>query len=327
MRSRQEIKELAKQAFAAQRSTAVIALFLVGLFTAGYSIITSAPSIISNFMYMSYGYNYSLASMLATIGGILGLLAIPFSIIAVVLNVNLCGVFAKVYYGIPISGTEAYTEIKTNFGRKLGGTLWEALWLYLWALVGMFTLFIPTVIKALSYSMTPYILANNPNVTATEALKLSKRMTKGHKGQIFILFLSFIGWQILNLFTFGILGIFYVNPYMYTTIAGFFIELRNLAVANGVISVAEFDGFQTQHPYTNQYPQYPPAPPPPQSFSPHPGMPPPPPQTYSQHPGMPPPPPPQPYAPHPVCRRLHRRNRILSIRVCHPHRSHQHHHK
>jgi len=314
MRSRQEIKETAKQAFAAQRGNAVLALFLVMLLVVGYSLISTIPTIISNTMFYTHGYNYSAAQILATVGGILGLLSIPFSIISIVLGVNLCGTFVKVYYGVPITSIDPYSEIKNNFGRKLGGTLWEALWLYLWALVGMFSFFIPTIIKALSYSMTQYILANNPNVTATDALKLSKRMTHGHKGKILVLYLSFIGWQLLNALTLGILGIFYVNPYMFTSIAGFFVELRNLAVANGTIHVYELDGYQgmpqynpgmppqhpgmpPQHPgmppqYNTmqqpplQHPQYPPAPPPPI-----------PPQYTSSHPAIPPPPPPAPTIP------------------------------
>ena len=307
MRSRQEIKEMAKQAFAAQRGTAILALFLAMLFIAGYSVISTVPSIISNIMIYTHGYYNQAARILATVGGVLGLLAIPISLITIVLNVNLCGTFTKVFYGQPITSTEPYSEIKVNFGRKLGGSLWAALWVYLWSIVGMFTLFIPTIIKALSYSMSPYILANNPNVTATNALTLSKRMTSGHKGKIFVLYLSFIGWQLLNGLTVGILGIFYVNPYMYTTFAGFFVELRNLAVANGTIHTVELDGYPQQFSSNQQfgqppgmpppqYPQYPPVPPQQDYSTQYPPVPPPPPlqppQHYSHHPDIPPPPPP-----------------------------------
>jgi len=100
--------------------------------------------------------------------------------------------------------------------------------------------------------MTPYILACHPNVTATDAIKLSKRMTKGHKVELFKLELSFIGWKLLSYLTLGIIGIFYVNPYYYITWAGFFIELRNLSVANGVIHPAELDGISPQYPYVPQ---------------------------------------------------------------------------
>jgi hypothetical protein len=134
---------------------------------------------------------------------------------------------------------------------------------------------VPIIIKVISYSMTQYVLASNPNVKATDAIKLSIRMTKGHKGKIFVMWLSFVGWQILNILTLGILGIFFVDPYMYTSLAGLFVELRSLAVADGVILPSELDGvpqnqmqyyqhhqYTPEQPYTGyqqqpQYTQYP----------------------------------------------------------------------
>jgi len=101
-------------------------------------------------------------------------------------------------------------------------------------------LMIPMIIKSLSYSMAVYILADCPNVTATTALRLSKRMTDGHKGKLFVLGLSFIGWMLLGLLTCGILYVVYVGPYMYTTFAGFFVELRDQAIAEGKITREEF---------------------------------------------------------------------------------------
>jgi len=169
-------------------------------------------------------------------------------ILSIVLLVNLHGVMVKVFYGQPITSTEPYSALKINFGRKLGGSLWMALWTCLWMLLFI----IPGIVKAFSYSMTQYILACHPNVTATDAIKLSKRMTKGYKVELFQLELSFIGWKLLNFLTLGILGIFFVNPYYYITQAGFFIELRNLAVANGVIHPAELDGISPQYPYEPQ---------------------------------------------------------------------------
>ena len=65
--------------------------------------------------------------------------------------------------------------------------------------------------------MVPYILAENPNVEATEALKMSREMMQGNKWNAFVLDLSFLGWILLTICTCGILGIFYVNPYIYAT--------------------------------------------------------------------------------------------------------------
>ena len=269
MRSRQEIKAYAKHAFAAQRSSSILALLFVGLITFGAAMVISLPTMISSFRMMRdifdnpyyYSYNYTEVSVLSSMTS---LLSIPFTLFTLVLTVNISGFFVNVYYGQQTASSYPFTALKINFGRKLGGMCWELLWVYLWTLVGIFSLYIPTILKLLSYSQTQYILANNPNVQATDALRLSMRMMKGHRGKLFVMYLSFIGWQLLNALTLGILGILYVNPYMYTSFAGFFVEVRNAAVANGVIHPAELDGMQNQYYQDPQYQQYPPnAPPPP----------------------------------------------------------------
>lgn len=70
--------------------------------------------------------------------------------------------------------------------------------------------------------MIPYILAENENITTDEAFIRSKEMMDGNKWNAFVLDLSFIGWEILNAFTLGILGIFYVNPYIHQTDAALY---------------------------------------------------------------------------------------------------------
>jgi uncharacterized membrane protein len=122
-----------------------------------------------------------------------------------------------------------------NFSRNVGGMLWMYLFIVLWSML----FWIPGIIKALSYSMTPYILAECPNVKAKQALLLSMRMTKGHKGEIFVMGLSFIGWMILSSMTAGILYIVYVGPYMNTSFAGMYEELKKNALANGSVKSEE----------------------------------------------------------------------------------------
>lgn len=65
--------------------------------------------------------------------------------------------------------------------------------------------------------MIPYILAENPKIERKKAFKLSKEMMKGNKWKTFILDLSFIGWELLSIFTLGLLNIFYINPYKVAT--------------------------------------------------------------------------------------------------------------
>lgn len=94
-------------------------------------------------------------------------------------------------------------------------------------IIFLFTLllFIPGIIKAYQYMLVNYIIADNDKITAKEALELSKEMMQGNKLRMFYLHLSFIGWFLLIVVTFGIAAL-YVIPYMYTANAQFYQELK-----------------------------------------------------------------------------------------------------
>ena len=74
--------------------------------------------------------------------------------------------------------------------------------------------------------MIYYIALDNPNMGIMEIIKKSKTMMKGYKWQYFVLILSFIGWEILSLFTLGILNL-WLMPYMEVTFANFYNKIRN----------------------------------------------------------------------------------------------------
>lgn len=76
-----------------------------------------------------------------------------------------------------------------------------------------------------AYSMAPYILAENPEMSAKEALEKSKQITQGHKSELFVLQLSFLGWILLSAVTLGIASI-YVVPYMSATVANFYNSIK-----------------------------------------------------------------------------------------------------
>lgn len=126
----------------------------------------------------------------------------------------------------------------SNFGRNLGSILLMALMLCGWFLL----FYIPGIIKAFSYAMTPYILADCPAVGAVDAITISRRMMNGHKWEYFVFILSFLGWNLLSALTFGILSIFYVTPYEYTSLAGYYVELKKLCIEQGVVTQAQFEG-------------------------------------------------------------------------------------
>lgn len=92
----------------------------------------------------------------------------------------------------------------------------------LWALL----LFIPGVVKSYSYSMTPFVLKDNPTMKNNEAIELSMKLMKGHKMQLFLLDLSMIGWALLCALTLG-LGILLLEPYNSTAHAAFYRDLIN----------------------------------------------------------------------------------------------------
>ena len=125
--------------------------------------------------------------------------------------------------------------LKNTFKLALDG-YWHKVWTML--VVGIFTalwtllLIIPGIIKALSYSMTKYILQDNPELSASESIHRSRMMMKGHKFDLFWLYLSFIGWLILGIFTFGI-GYFWLVPYMETAEAAFYEEVKADYALNG----------------------------------------------------------------------------------------------
>ena len=98
--------------------------------------------------------------------------------------------------------------------------LLTSLIIFLWSLL----LIIPGIIAAYSYAMTDYILAENPDMKATEAMKASKEMMKGNRWRLFVLELSFIGWAILCVFTCG-LGTFVLAPYQEAAYAAFYREV------------------------------------------------------------------------------------------------------
>lgn len=108
-----------------------------------------------------------------------------------------------------------WRNVKTLFLRDLFRFLWGLL------------LIVPGIIKRYSYRMAPYILADRPELSGTEVLTLSRQMMDGHKWKTFVLDLSFLGWNILSALTFGLLGVFYVNPYRQCTNAELYRELKN----------------------------------------------------------------------------------------------------
>jgi len=97
--------------------------------------------------------------------------------------------------------------------------------IFLWTIL----LIVPGIIATLSYNMTFFILADNPDLKPLEALRRSKHMMQGHKMELFMLNFSFIGWLFLSVITCGILFILYVGPLYYATITEFYESLQEIS--------------------------------------------------------------------------------------------------
>lgn len=103
-------------------------------------------------------------------------------------------------------------------GRIFGTWLLSFVFQFLWSLLFV----IPGWIKAFSYSQAIYIAQDAADagkvMTSTEAITLSRKVMDGHKWELFVLNLSFLGWVILSIFTLGI-GLLWLQPYVQTTLA------------------------------------------------------------------------------------------------------------
>lgn len=144
-------------------------------------------------------------------------------------NISLCMIFLNlakredisvgdVFKGFNITGKAVWLYIITNF------------FVFLWSLL----LIIPGIIKTFSYSMASFILADNPELTAREALEESKRIMEGHKFDLFVLQLSFLWWYLLGAITFGIAYV-YVVPYFESTMTNFYNEIKDRKIEAEVI--------------------------------------------------------------------------------------------
>ena len=103
------------------------------------------------------------------------------------------------------------------------------IWYSLWCLT-----IAGIAVKRYSYYLVPFIVAENPDMTAREAVTLSRKMMDGHKWECFVFELSFIGWEILGILTIGIFNIFYTNPYKTAAFTRYYAELRAEALEKGI---------------------------------------------------------------------------------------------
>ena len=118
--------------------------------------------------------------------------------------------------------SELGAGFKNNWGNVILVMFLRNLFLALWALLLVF----PAIIKGYSYRMVPYLLTEHPELSGTQVITVSRQMMNGHKWRAFVLDLSFLGWILLSIVTVGILGVFYVSPYVAATDAELYKAIR-----------------------------------------------------------------------------------------------------
>ena len=151
------------------------------------------------------------------LGWILNMIPIVGPIISTIIvtpafSLSIYRVYLQVNQDIKPSAMDAFCGFD-DFWSAFKLTFLVGFFTFLWSLLFV----IPGIIKGISYSMSFYILAENKGKPALECINESKAMTEGHKAELFVLALSFIGWALLCGITFGIAYI-WVGPYMNATL-------------------------------------------------------------------------------------------------------------
>lgn len=179
----------------------------------------------------------------ALIGAVIGICWVLFVLYP--LNVGRCRYFMESRQSLtPVS------TVVSTFRRPYGNPIVVQLLTDLKIALGFLLLIVPGIYWEYCYELVPYLLAENPYMSATRAMELSKEMMEGEKWNFFILKLSFFGWLLLCVFTFGIGG-FFLEPYMQATYAEFYAAMRSKALAMGMTTTDELGGFVRHDTYPN----------------------------------------------------------------------------
>lgn len=178
----------------------------------GTDLLISGHNLLETFATSPVGFILGLigAGLLA----VLAILLLVFGIfIGNVLEVGGNKFFIQNMYSAPRVGQILYGFRSGYYWNIVKTMFFRDLFVFLWSLL----LVVPGIVKSYEYYMVPYLLAEYPDMSREEAFARSKDMMYGEKWNAFILDLSFILWHALSTLTWGIVGIFYVNPYVYAT--------------------------------------------------------------------------------------------------------------
>ncbi len=215
MKSNVELKALAKENLNGKWLTAIIVSVLAWLLTDALTGNTGKETI--EYVWRNGEY---IKTVVTDSNSSSSLIAF---IIGGPINFGLAAYFLKLSRNQEAAFIDLFSGFK-YFVKNFILNIFIIIFIFLWFLL----LIIPGIIAILRYSMAYYIMNDNPGLKPLEAIDLSKKMMSGHKTRLFFLWLSFIGWFLLGILTFG-LGFLYVLPYYNATIANFYEDVKSNA--------------------------------------------------------------------------------------------------
>ena len=155
-------------------------------------------------------------TVLLPVVSVAGLLGIVSFIIGGVVELGYAKFLLKQHDKKELQFSDLFSQFD-RFGTGFAQQFLRILYTTLWTLLFI----IPGIVKRLSYAMTPFLLEEHPEMTASEAIKASQKLMDGHKMDLFILGLSFFGWALLACLTMGI-GFLFLDPYVHAARAAFY---------------------------------------------------------------------------------------------------------
>jgi uncharacterized membrane protein len=211
-----DIKANAREALKGHWGVAIIASFIAGTFTASGGAASSSSSSDVDFSQLSEFSSTEIITAFAMLAG--------FVLLGLVISIIVSSLVSVGYAQFNIDLVEGNDpRIITLFskGKQIWTTIIANLLIFIRVFIGTILFIIPGIIASYQYAMVNYIIAENPGISAREALAMSKEMMKGNKFRFFCLGLSFIGWSILVILTLGIASI-WVGPYIQASCAAFY---------------------------------------------------------------------------------------------------------
>lgn len=160
------------------------------------------------------------AGIFAALGGLIAIYGIAMFIVGSAVELG------YIRFNLALYEDKSVPKIETLFSRfaYFGNALLLRLLILVKTLAWMLLFIIPGIVAAYRYAMAPYLMAEHPDLSATEAVEQSKRMMAGTKWRLFCLHFSFIGWWLLSALTGGI-GSIFLTPYVSSAVTAFYLDL------------------------------------------------------------------------------------------------------